>query len=405
MGATTTTADDLLIETYTDKTLTKLVESDDSILGLLCKNKKYTGRGGVARTPLHTRGNKSGNFRLEGEALLDAGNQSTENAEWTPKSAHARIQISDEAMERCAGSPEALVDLVKFEADNCISDMKDTVVAAIYSAHSGYLARCATTTTSVTVELDPVSGYWALANGFIDIGSVVDIGTLADEDNIAASRTVTDVDINPTTPSITISGATVSTDADDFISIADNIAGAVDKGINSFANIINATTTLGGITVAAEPRWKSYVDSTTTAVSLELVQTLADNVLRLTKKDPTRYETGIAPFSALYRQLRSEHRWTEDADADYGSTAAVKFQGSKIHKVPNCPDSTLLAHSPEFYRFIETGSPYWGQQKHGSGKILHSTDSPAGSSGRLTWMCNLGTTHRAAHARASALAS
>lgn len=405
MGATTTTADDLLIETYTDKNLQKLIQDDHSIIGLLTKNKKTTGRGGVARTPLHTRGNMSSNFRNEGDSLLDAHNQSSENAEWLPKSAHARIQISDEAMERTQGDPEALVDLVDFEAQNCISDLKRMVTGALYAPTAGYLCQCGTTSTANEVVLEPVSGYWALVNGLIDIGSVVDIGTTANEDAIAGSVTVTAVSISATSPTITVSGSTISTTSSHYVSIADNIDGATNKGINAFSNIIHASSTLGGITVAAEPRWKSYVNSTTTAVSLELVQELNSQIIRWTHKDAERIETGIDPFDALYRQLRSEHRWTEDAEANYGSTSAVKYKGTQIHQAPMCPDSALLAHSPSFYRWIETGAPYWGQQKHGSGKILHSTDSPAGSAGRLTWMINLGTTLRPAHARASALAS
>ncbi len=399
----TTNIDVLLIETYTDKRLQKLVEDDQSVLGLLTQNKKRTGRGGEARTPLHSGGNKSGNYRAEGEDLLAAGRQRTAQATWTVKSAHARISISDEAMERAQGDPEALVDIVDFEAMNAVNDLKNMVVGAIYTPNAGFLCQCGTTSTSTTVVLEPVTGFWALVNGHLDIGSTVDIGTTAAEDDKAASVTVTGVSVSATAPTITISGSTISTTSADYVSIADNRADTASKEVNSFSTIIG-TGTLGNLTTSSEPRWKSYVDSSTTTVSLELVQALNSYVLRWTKKDVERFETGVTRFDELYRQLRTEHRWAEDAQANYGSTAAVKYKGTQIHQCPECPETQLLALSPSFFRWIETGGPYWGQQKHGSGKILHSQDSPAASTGRLTWMHELGTTLRAAHARASTLA-
>jgi hypothetical protein len=141
----------------------------------------------------------------------------------------------------------------------------------------GKLAVCGTTSSSATVVLATNSNLRRFHYGMVV--DVVDTGSGAYAEH-AADRSITA--ITEATPSITISGATLSTNSNDVVVVSNEHydAGSTNYGTRAWNGIpdIVGTGDIHQITVSSYPEYQAKVGSSTGALTLAKMQAIVDEV-------------------------------------------------------------------------------------------------------------------------------
>lgn len=226
------------------------------------QTKKDTVTGRLARHAIHTGRSGAVGARLEGADLPVADRQKHATLPVPVRTQTARIQLTVELMQMANGDAGAFVDALESEMGIDKDSMRD-VNRQLYGTSNGVMATCGTTTASTTVQLAATTGFSQMNHFYI--GRVVDIGTVATPTSIATGRSVTAVDYDNFT--ITISGATVTTTSAAFVfnttsGGASNNTGVTADGqveCTGLQTIVSATAVLHTLDPATTPVWKSQV--------------------------------------------------------------------------------------------------------------------------------------------------
>jgi hypothetical protein len=284
--------------------------------------------GNQAVIPLHK--DRSGGIGPAGEnvALPAAGSQGYAKAVYDIKPQYGRIRVTGLAMEKTAKQAGAFLQALKSEIDGIRQDLQRDMARQAYGDGTGLIAQCGTTTASATVVL---ANKEALRKGHLYIGMIVDIGTAADARAIATGREITDV--NLATPSVTISGATVTTGATHFVSRSGaalaTTGGAVAAGeINGLANLVSAAAaTVGGINeaTAGNSFWANLRDTSTSTLSSDaLVQNM--NQVNLAGGEISAMISTYGLQRKLFGLLQSQVRYVEPLKIE-GGFRTLEFNG------------------------------------------------------------------------------
>jgi hypothetical protein len=150
----------------------------------------------------------------EGAALPAAGNQQYARATYDLIYLYGRVGVTGPGIAKTASQAGAYLQMLQAELDGIRTDLQKDLARQIYGSGlgNGLIAKCGTTTAANVVVLASAE---ALLKGHLSIGMIVDIGTSPNATDIATARTITDVNI--ATPSITISGAAVTTSSSHFV--------------------------------------------------------------------------------------------------------------------------------------------------------------------------------------------
>lgn len=269
MGATVSTVSDMLKYRYLGPLQSQL-NNEVLVVQILDLDSKNIDLDGLkAVKPLHTSRSGGIGARLENEDLPSAGNQAYKKAEFDLSYQYGAASFTGQAIQKTKTDAGAFIRVVTDELDRLRDDLALDVARQFYGDGTGIVASTGVTTASTTVVL---ASDEALQKGFLYPGMLIDIGTSANPVAIASAREITDV--NVAGPSITISGANVTTAATDRIFRAGNAAAAgvvkeVDAGLQKL--ISTAANTVGGINAAAAGSryWDNLRDATGGAISLD----------------------------------------------------------------------------------------------------------------------------------------
>jgi hypothetical protein len=246
------------------------------------ETKRDTVRGRIARHAIHT--GRSGGYgaRREGVALPTADRQRHATVPVPVRWQTARIQLTVQLMKMATGDPASFVNALENEMGGIKNDAMRDINRQLFGTSNGVIATCGTTTTSATIQLATTTTATQMRQ--LHVNRVVDIGTIADPDTVAGSRTITAVDVSAKT--ITVSGATVSTTGSHFIfnagsgGASDN-TGAQDDGqseLTGLQTILSNSATLHTLTVAAQPIWTANIYSNS-GTNRPISDTLVDYAL------------------------------------------------------------------------------------------------------------------------------
>jgi len=148
----------------------------------------------------------------------------------------------------------------------------------------------------------------AINKGYFYVGQIVDIGTVANQQSIAATRTITAV--TPATPSITISGATVTTTTAQFVFVAGATGQTISAEINGIRNAIPVTqnTTFGGIdaTAAANVFWDNLRTAVGGAITMDVLMK-AFNTVRQQGGQTSLLITSARYSACVLRSVHADH--------------------------------------------------------------------------------------------------
>lgn len=398
MAASLTSVDAALKETWTESKLAEQLYQDNPLLSRV-KRLKTTQVGQQAVTPIHT-GRNAGYTALPaaGGNLNTAGQQEVKQATWQYTHHHMQVAIQGSAIDGTRGDALSVAEVVDMEVTGALNDLNRQFSRQIALAGDALVTACGTTSASTTVVLNVAAGYDAIARGWLAPGTVIDIGSAANEASVATDRTITAVNESSTAPTITISGAAVTTASTDFISLANARSGATSYEMNGLRNIVSQSADLGGLSVASVPSWQAAsVDSTSQALTLDLMYTMDRRVFQKTGKEPDTIATSAKQAQAYYKLLQASVRFAGDANMSSGSVDKAKSDGRLVVRMVDIKDSDLFFLTLDDLLVVSAGDPYWVNKVEGGGSVLRWIQGTDSFGSKLTVRHNLGARRRNSH--------
>lgn len=306
MGATITTLDPILKDMYEGPVAEQLNNEILLMSRLETSSKELVGRRAIV--PLHI--GRSGGVGARGEniALPTPGNQRYDDAVYRLKYLYGAVEVTGPSQAVTKSEAGAFLQSLKSELDGIREDLKNDTSRQFYGSGNGVVANTGVTSASTTVVLGTNE---ALVKGWLYVGLPVDIGTAANPVSVASARTITAV--NESTPSITISGAAVTTATTDRVFIAgSNTTSSVTYEIDGLSKMIDdaGTGTVGEIdsSAAGKEYWKNLTHAATAgAVALDDFQQIYGKVRRAGGNSSlvvTSYGVQRKYFNLLQSQVR-----------------------------------------------------------------------------------------------------
>jgi hypothetical protein len=305
--------------------------------------------------------------------LNQADGQKTNQAKWRYSRIADSIEIDSAVIQQVAGNSKATVDSADFEVKGTLSDMRKQLSRALFMDATGYIAQLGTNNTTKVLKLATTGAYGlgleAVRQGWLVKGQVIDIGTAAEEAVIADGVEITAVGESETEPSITISGANVSTTGSHFVSIRNARAGALSYETNGLRLLASQTAELGGLKPENEPKWRgAFVDSTGGALTVARVKTGRRKVKTVGDK-PDRAITSAKQVEVLDGELFVQQRYAPSDKKDMGEGEEVYVGNLKVSAHDDCPEGDFTFFRREHLFTLRTNAPYWLSEKFG-GSIL-----------------------------------
>ena len=280
MSLTLSTADEVLKEDYKGPIREQLNNNPFLLTQVESNTDDIVGRHAVV--PIHTTRTTGVGARPEGGTLPTAGAQGYKDVRVPLRRNYGRIQISGPVIQAMSSDRGAFIRAIESETDGLKNDLSRDVNRQLHGTSNGVIATCGTTSDSTTLQLAATTTETQMRQAFNDGGMVIDIGSVADPDSVASARTVTGVDYDNLT--LTISGAAVTTTGSHFI-FRTGAGGASDNSGNpggadgqyeltGLQSIVDDTADIQTIDTSAVTTWQSEVfgnGGTNRAISENLI--------------------------------------------------------------------------------------------------------------------------------------
>lgn len=278
MGMSMSTADAALKEFYLDP-VREQINHKNVLLEYVSKGKVDV-EGRRAILSLHTKRNSSVGARADGNylpgTLIDGtvtsiGQQGYAEQRVTLKQLFGRIQVDERVLKAAKTNRGAFINIMNTETQGLAEDMKKDYNRQLFGDGSGKVAGVGTGDFVNTITLS--TSTTRVEQRQLEVGMVIDIGTTADADAIAASRTITAVSFASLPGTVTVDGADLAatTDGTHFIFRAGVGAGGAPAGVEvtGLSSIIDSTGTLFNVNPSTDPRWSSYEKASVGALTDE----------------------------------------------------------------------------------------------------------------------------------------
>ncbi len=351
MAASLSTVDAILKDDYKDF-LDNLNEAN-FILSQV-ETRKDTVQGRIARHAVHLGRSSGVGARAENGTLPTAGNQSYATVPVPVRYVYGRIQLSGPTIRQAVSDRGAFIDALDAEMEGIKKDAMKDVNRQLWGTSDGVIAQCGTTSSSTTVVLATTTGSTALRQLFFDGGMVVDIGTVASPNTVAAARTVTAVD--ETNKTITISGANVTTSSSHYVfragaGGASNNSGQPGDGqieLTGLQTIVDDSAVLHTINPSSQPKWKAYVNAnggtnrsvTETLITGSIMKTLTNS--GKSNMEQTQLKGGYAGIQFYSPSVSGK--------GDESPTA--------LYADFDCPNNRLYGINPDVLVFHQVGDGF-----------------------------------------------
>lgn len=266
MSLTFTTANDVLKEDYKGPVREQLNNTTFLLSQIESNTDDIVGRHAVA--PIHISRTSGVGARAESGTLPSAGSQGYSDVRIPLRRNYGRIQITGPIIQAMSQDRGAFLRAVDSEMNGVMRDLKRDVNRQVHGTSNGVIATCGTTSSSTTLQLASTTTRTQMRQAYNQGGMIVDIGTVADPDSVASARTVTAVDYDNLT--ITISGAAVSTTDGTHFIFRTGSGGASDNSGNpggadgqyeltGLQSLVDDTADIQTIDTSATPVWVSGV--------------------------------------------------------------------------------------------------------------------------------------------------
>lgn len=376
MAATVAAYADVMKEVWTADRLEKQFYDKNPFLDRVEKTSRFH-TGDKAVVPIHK--GRSGGYSVKpaaGGALNGADEQQVDRAEYNYTHHYFEVELESAAIEQTDGKALSVANVIDTEVTGAVADLRKQITRQAFGNGDALIAQCDTTSSSTTIELLSTGyGYDALERGWLYAGLKVDIGTTANEVAIADGVTITSVNESSSDPDIVVSGSAVSTTSSHYVSIKDARSGTTSYEMNGLRTIAGSTSTaIGGLDpdTAGEEFWKpAHVDTTTTALSLDLLLTMQRKVHQKTGGNPTFVITSLAQQQGFYQLLQNQTRFAGEAKLGAGNVGGVSWNGLTVEAQPDVPTRELyMVTIEDLFLVAPPGGPKWMSDIEGAGGRL-----------------------------------
>jgi len=401
-GANLTTLSDILKEYYLGPVAEQLNNEVLLLSRLESKSEDLVGK--RAYVPLHVSRSGGIGARAEDAALPTAGNQDYDKAVYDLKYLYGRVRVTGPSMAKTKNEAGAFLQALKSELDGIRNDLKKDLARQVYGDGTAKISQCGTTTSANVIQgASNPHAQEAIRKGQLYVGMLVDIGTEADVDAVAAAREITAVDYDNGT--ITIDGAAVSTTTSHYVFRAGSgvnngasASGSRSSEVDGLKRIVaTSATTFGEI----DPSTKTWWDNKRINVNGALATGLEDiqkgmNLIRLEGGMPTVMVTSLGVQREIYMQLEDSVRYTNPESLTYSAGFKVlEYAGMPIISDIDAPygriyildENTIKVFSDQDWHFLDA-----------DGQTLRQVSGYDAFEAVMTRYMNLGATKRNNHA-------
>jgi len=345
MSATPTTVLASLKEEWSDDKLVPQIYEGGPFLANVERTEKFNvGDKVIGAITEHRTGGISVVPTAGSSALNPAGNVGMRQFQYDLVTDIVQVKAELGAILKTGGKAQAVAEVLDTEVESAVQEARKHKTRQIFSDQTALIAKCGTTNGSNEVELDPAQGYAALVRDWLHVSMTVDIGTTSVEDDIAAGVRIEAVEISESTPSITISGSTVSTDSDDYVSIANARDGTTSYESNGLRNIIGSGA-LGGLSGG---RWAAAaVDTSTTSLTLQALNDMHRKI-RMQVGGQRGESAGYKVYMSYLQHQRFDDeqrvqlRFGGETAIDAKGFEFTKYNGMEIYSEPDIRDSDVF---------------------------------------------------------------
>lgn len=341
MGATMATISAITKEIYEGSLREQLLNEVTTLTRVMKTSEGVTSEvgGKYVVFPVHTSRNQGMGARLEMEALPTPGNQGTKAARVSLRYQYGSVRMSGQAFELASSNTQAFVSALDLEMNGLKTDLGVDLNRQVYGNGTGALARINAVATGVTFAVDHV--LWLRSQ----IGAVVDVYDVTGTTQKASGRTITAITDAPS-PSVTISGANITSAVGDFF-VRTGSVGAADLSTQrewtGLAAITSSTASLYNLT---DPVWTANIynnGGTPRALSEGLITTCADGVRQRGGKTTVLF-SNLGVRRAYANLLTQQRRFTNTQEFKGGfSGLAFTTDTGDIPMVVDtyCPPNTI----------------------------------------------------------------
>lgn len=337
----------------------------------------------------------------DGSSELNEGtNVVTKRADFTYAHNWFDVIIESAVIDESATSALAVGKAVEVEREGAVDGIKRQLQRGLFSDGTGIICSLEDSEGAKTTLTVAGDGANALKRGHLYPGLKIDIGTVADEDNLAGNREITAVSVKNGT--ITISGAGVDTEEDGkfFVSICNARSGETSFEIDGLLAMISDTTKYGGIDPAEVPGWAAYVDSEEQDVSTTLVYELEDEVFQSSGEEVDWCLSSAKQIRILSEELQAQVRWNAGDSYNTGKRHGLTTpNGTAVERHFDCPDRCLfMLRKKDLGSVRSKQGPQWA-----SPEMIRHQEGTTRFRGDLVWRINTALKRRNTHAAATKL--
>jgi len=399
MAQSLTNADAALKEYYLPP-LREQLNNANVLDAIVSKNSEdFEGRRAVLS--LHVTRNSGVGSRAENGTLPTAGQQGYAEERIPVYFHYGRIQLSAPVMKAMKSDKGSFVRAVESEMSGLKRDVARNYNRQRFGTSNGVVATCGTTSSSTTVTLLNATSTQMRQ---LEVGLVVDIGTVASPTSVASARTITAT--STANGTITISGAAVSTTSGAaFVFISGSggdTANGTQKEITGLQTIVDSAGTLFNVNPSTYPSWSSYESSnsgTLRAPSDTLFEEALDNVNINSGEDVDVIVTTNGISRSYANSLKSQKRFTNTIDLKGGFKALEVSSGRNAVGLVwdrDCPTQhAFFLNTKHLTDYVETDWE-WADD---DGSILGRVADTDAYEARLRKFSEQGTSRRNAHGK------
>lgn len=331
-----------------------------------------------------------------------AGHQKTTRWSLDYTATYVQVKILGPTIAKMATARQSAVREVDLEVNGAIEDAKKDLQRQLYTS-GGKITAAAVNSATTTLTLNATDGTDAIVRGWLAEDMYIDIGSASDADSVAAERTITAV--NESTPSITISGANVTTAVTDFISRAANRSPSDGSSfeMNGISDLVNDSGTFANINPSTYRQWKSKVVDASNA---QLARTHLQQAYRGARQyggKPDWILTSLEQQEYYYNTLQAQVRFASDASLASGKVDGPVFNQIPVTADPDCPRTVVYFLDKSHLFMVSAGDIQWQNVTTG-GDVLSWVQDEDAFVARAAVYENLGTDRRRAHSKIKNLA-
>ncbi len=417
MPATIASLASIIKDMWTSDRIMKQFYNKNPLLEMLSEaaGTKVDGMGLQAQVPIHAQ--RAAGYTSVGAAgglLNPATNQGVAQASYTLVYHWFQVALETAVLNQTEGSSRSIIAGKDLEMKGAIDDVSKQCSRQFARNGDSILAECATGGASTTVSLLPAAsgghGFDALVRGHLYVGMPVDIGTTADTDSLVTGSTITAINEDPVTPSITIGTSISTTAGTHFVYWANpNSATAANPELNGLENIVG-TATFGGINpaTAGNEYWKSYVDTTTTAFSIDMALALQERVFQKDGDYSSKVFTSARQMSNFYSLLQNQVRFAGEQGMGAGGVGGLRglnWNGTGVNVLPDIYNADWFHVQTEDLVMIRGAikKPTWVSEIEGAGGDIRWVANTTGFQNAVVWPFQVGVQRRNRMAAAKSL--